>query len=301
MRPNVSDTNRRFQWISKATLAAFFSGLAVLVNPSPARAQDHLLFCNRPEKIRIPGAYADALLSAGRTYTIFFHYRNVTAGAGPLVVAFHGRRGEPLDIQVRKGVAQPGRDPSRAGRQAMARFLSSPTVRYRGNGGARFAVGLGRKQVASGILKVRVDRDVRLRIYYRHNRWTVPGARAVAVDTPRREVDLALSSEMKRQSYRIGEPEEGMSEHLDGTYGMLYAFRVAAPEGRRVRVSFSPRGGKAGLVGSVGGVLRQSHIVPAASWKVFCEAVAGKDGVVNLTTAPFGGVFYPVELVFQLL
>lgn len=92
-----------------------------------------------------------------------------------------------------------------------------------------------------------------------------------------------------------------MSRHLDGTYGMMYAFKVDAPAGRRVRVSFSPRGGKAGLVGSLNGALRQSSIIPATRWKVFCEAVVGKNGSMVLTTSPFGGVFYPVELVFQLL
>ena len=81
---------------------------------------------------------------------------------------------------------------------------------------------------------------------------------------------------------------------------MLYAFRIAAPEGRKVRVSFSPRGGKGGLVGSVNGNMQQSRIIPATHWRVFCEAKAGKNGV-NLTTAPFGGVFYPVELMFQLM
>jgi hypothetical protein len=92
-----------------------------------------------------------------------------------------------------------------------------------------------------------------------------------------------------------------MSKHLDGTYGMLYAFKVDAPPGRKVRVSFSPRGGHAGLVGSVGGIMRQSRIVGAAGWAVFSEVKVGKSGLVSLTTAPFGGVFYPVELVFQLL
>lgn len=285
--------------IARGLLAAAL-GFTLLLG-KPAAAQETLLFCNDPEKIRMPGAHADALLRKGRTYTIFFHYRNVTPGAGPLVIALHGSQGKRLNLVVRKGVADPQVDPSRAGRQAMARFLSSGDVFYRGTGGARFAMRLKRQQVASGVMTVRTDQDVRLRIYYRHNRWTVPGAHAIAVDAPRREVEIALSQEARRQHFRIGQPEEGMHARLDGTYGMLYAFRVAAPPGRRVRVSFSPRGGKGGLVGSVSGELRQSKIVPAQRWKMFCEAVVGESGHTILTTAPFGGVFYPVELVFQLL
>ncbi len=30
------------------------------------------------------------------------------------------------------------------------------------------------------------------------------------------------------------------------------------------------------------------------------DAIAGKNGI-NMTTSPFGGVFYPVELAFELL
>ncbi len=246
------------------------------------------------------GGYADARLVGGRTYTVFFHYKNVSADAGPLVIAVQGSVGKPIGLEVRKGVADPQREPPLAGRQAMARFLSSGAKTYRGKGGARFTMRLDRRQIASGILTVRADQDARLRIYFRHNRWTVPGARAVAVDAPRREVNIALSKATRRQSFRIGEPETGMSKHLDGTYGLLYAFKVDAPKGRRVRVSFSPRGGHAGLVGSINGALRQSRIVGAAGWSVFFEAKVGKNGV-SLTTAPFGGVFYPVELVFQLL
>lgn len=288
--------------ITRGLVAAL--GLAILLGaaaPRPAAAQDQLLFCNDPEKIRMPGAHADALLTQGRTYTIFFHYRNATPGTGPLVIALHGSEGKPLNLVVRKGIADPQGDPSQAGRQAMARFLSSGDVFYRGEGGARFAMRLKKRQVASGVMTVRADQDVRLRIYYRHNQWTVPGAHAIAVDAPRREVEIALSQEMRRQHFRIGEPEEGMHVRLDGTYGMVYAFRVAAPPGRRVRVSFSPRGGKGGMVGSLAGSLRQSRIIPAWRWKIFCEAVVGKSGQTILTTAPFGGVFYPVELVFQLL
>ena len=269
-------------------------------NVRPARAQDHLLFCNRPEKMRLPGAYADAALIANRTYTIFFHYKNATNAAGPLVIALHGSRGEPITLDVRKGVADPQRDPPLAGRQAMARFLSSPEKRYFGTGGARFALRLAAKQIASGVMTVKADQDARLRIYFRHNRWTVPGARAVAIDAPRRDIQVSLGPDALKQYVRIGTPEAGMDPRLDGTYGLLYAFRVDAPEGRKVRVSFSPRGGQGGLVGSVGGLLRQSRIVGAAGWAVFCVARVGANGLV-LTTSPFGGVFYPVELVFELL
>lgn len=266
----------------------------------PAAAQDHLLFCNDPEKVRMPGTYADARLVRGQTYTIFFHYKNTTAGSGPLVIAFHGSQNKPLNLSLRKGVAHPQHDPSLAGRQAMARFLSGRSVRLQTKGHAHLELRLGRQQIASGILSVRADQDVRFRIYYRHRRWTVPGARVVAVDAPRREVTVALSQNNRWQHFRIGQPDAGMSKHLDGTYGMLYSFKVDAPPGRRVRVSFSPRGGKGGLVGSLNGALRLTKIVPASRWKVFCEAIVGKNGV-TLTTAPFGGVFYPVELAFQLL
>lgn len=292
---------RRRQTIFPVLLTALAALLLTGLTPRPAMAQDHLLFCNDPEKIRMPGRYAESRLVAGRTYTIFFHYKNFTSGSGPFVIGLHGTQAKPLGVTVRKGLADPQSDPSLAGRQAMARFLSANETAYVGKkGSARFAYRLGSRQVASGMLTVRCDQDARLRIYYRHSDWTVPGARVVAVDTPRREVAVALSRETRRQTFRIGQPDPGMSRHLDGTYGMLYAFRVDAPEGRRVRVSFSPRGGKAGLVGSVNGLMRQSSIVPAARWKVFCEAVVGKNGMI-LTTAPFGGVFYPVELVFQLL
>jgi hypothetical protein len=266
-----------------------------------ARAQDHLLFCNQPEKIRMPGAHADTMLTAGKTYTIFFHYRNVSGASGPLVVALNGSAGKKLTFTARKGFGDPRADPTLAGRQAMARFLSAPEKPFVGKkGSAHFTLGLGNRQVASGVMTFRADQDTRLRIYFRHNQWSVPGARVVSIESPRREVQIALSKEQKRQSFRIGVPEAGMSRHLDGTYGMVYAFKVDAPAGRKVRVSFSPRGGKSGLVGSVNGAMRQTPIVPAASWKVFSEAVVGKNGM-TLTTSPFGGVFYPVEIVFQLI
>jgi hypothetical protein len=286
------------------TVALFaWSLLAVLgAGGRAAHAEDELLFCNHPEKITMPGAHADTLLQKGRSYKIFFHYRNVTGAGGPLVVALHGTNGKPLKFMARKGFGDPRIDPTLAGRQAMARYLSSPAKPFVGKkGAARFQMPLAHKQVASGVMTVRPDQDTRLRIYFRHNKWSVPSARVVSVDQPRRNVDVALSKEQKRQAYRIGQPEEGMPRHLDGTYGMTYAFKVNAPAGRKVRVSFSPRGGKAGLVGSVNGSLMQTAIVPAASWKVYHEGVVGKNGVLNLTTSPFGGVFYPVEIVFQLL
>ena len=52
-------------------------------------------------------------------------------------------------------------------------------------------------------------------------------------------------------------------------------------------------------MGTVGGILRQTRIIGAAAREVISDAVVGKDGLV-VTTLPFGGVFYPVELTFQL-
>jgi hypothetical protein len=288
-------------------LAAFVhSGLFILLSawfflPTQARAQDHLLFCNNPEKMRMTGVYADAMLKAHETYTVFYHFRNVTGNRGNFVVSLHGAAAKPLRFYARQGFANPQRDPPLAGRQAMARFLSGVDKSFVGKqGSGRFVYHIENRHVVSGVLSVRCDQATRLRIYFRHAKWTVPGAKVIAVEAPRREVDIALSASAGRKSFRIGQPESGMNRHLDGTYGMLYSFKIAAPAGRRVRVSFSPRGGKGGLVGSVNGDLRQSGIVPAARWKVFFEKSVGKRGL-NLTTSPFGGVFYPVELVFQLL
>lgn len=275
-----------------------------MLTPRVALAADKLLFCNQPERMVVGGAHADARLSAGQTYRIFFHYRNGTGATAPLVVAFHGSTGKPLTLRVQKGIADPRLDPSEAGKQAMARFLTSPAKRYVGHkGAAQFPLTLKRLEVASGVLTVRASQDVRLRIYFRHNKGVVPGARVVAVKAPRREHTVTLApgtEEQQRQYFRLGVPEPGMSEYLDGTYGLVYSFKVNAPAGSKVRVAFSPRGGKSGLVGTVDGVLRQSGIVGAAAWAAFAEAVVGKDGMV-ITTLPFGGVFYPVELVFQLL
>lgn len=266
-----------------------------------AKAQDHLLFCNNPEKMRTTGVYADAMLNAGETYTIFYHFNNVSGMSGDFTVSLNGTVTKPLRFDARQGFADPQRDPPMAGRQAMARFLSGVDKSFVGKeGSGRFVYPIGNRHVVSGVLSVRCDQATRLRIFFRHAKWTVPGARVIAVDAPRREVEVALSESSERKSFRIGEPEVGMNRRLDGTYGMLYSFRIAAPAGRRVRVSFSPRGGKGGLVGSVNGDLRQSSIIPATRWKVFFERNIGKQGL-NLTTSPFGGVFYPVELVFQLI
>lgn len=268
---------------------------------SKPEIREHLIFCNEPEKIRMSGACADAFLSSGHTYTIFYHYRNMTGTSGPFVVALHGSVGKPFRFTLRQGMADPQRDPPLAGRQAMARYLSAPERDMVGKGGARFACPLRSRQVASGIMTVRCESDARLRIYFRHDKWTIPHSSVIVVDAPRREYDIVLNSTSDRPTVRIGDPEPGMHPKLDGTYGMLYAFHVIAPPGRRVRVSFSPRGGKGGLVGSVNGCLRQSRIVRATGWEVLCESPTGRTGEVNLTTAPFGGVFYPVELVFRLL
>ena len=277
------------------------AALCVTLTPRSARAADKLLFCNQPEKLLAAGAHADTHLTGGRTYRIFFHYRNGSGTTGPLVVALHGSRGKPLTLAVQKGIATPQKDPSEAGKQAMARFLKSPQKRYVApKGSARFPVTLKHNQVASGVLTLRTDQDVRLRIYFRHNKTVVPGARVVAVDAPRRDYTLTLTPGARQQYFRIGVPESGMSKHLNGTYGLIYSFRVNAAPGSKVRVAFSPRGGKAGLVGTINGVMQQSRIVGAAAWAVFSEAVVGKDGLV-LTTLPFGGVFYPVEMAFLLL
>ncbi|MES2461599.1 MAG: hypothetical protein V4671_13525 [Armatimonadota bacterium] len=266
-----------------------------------AQAADKLLFCNQPERMMAGGAHADTLLSAGETYRIFFHFRNGTRSTAPFVVAFQGQK-KSLSLTVQKGIADPRSDPSEAGKQATARFMASPAKRYVGKSGAvRFPLRLKQHEVASGVLTVRADQNVRMRLYFRHNNSTVPGARVVTVDAPRRDYTVSFTPGAgKRQYFRIGVPEPGMSRHLDGTYGLVYSFRVNAPAGSKVRVAFSPRGGKSGLVGTVDGAMHQSRIVGTAVWSAFAEAVVGKNGMV-VTTLPFGGVFYPVELVFQLL
>lgn len=288
---------KKWFFVLISVLTALF---ASLTQQRLALAADKLLFCNNPEKITAPGTHADTMLRAGQTYTIFFHYNNTTRGRGDLVLALSGDAKKPLKFSARRGFANAHRDPTIAGRQAMARFLSAPTKSYTGKkGGAHFAMSVGSKQTASGVVTVTAKSDARLRIYWRHNKWTVPGARVVAIDSPHREVDVLLSKGAINR-HRIGVPEAGMSKYLDGTYGMMYSFKVDAPMGSRVRVSFSPRGGQAGMVGSVNGSLHQTGIIPATRWKVFCEAVVGANGL-TLTTSPFGGVFYPVELVFKII
>ena len=209
------------------------------------------------------------------------------------MVALHGNPGQRFRFVARQGFADAQSDPPLAGRQAMARFLSAPERDYRGVGGARFGFRLGRHQIASGILTVCAESDARLRIYFKHDQWTVPHASTTVLDSPRREQEVDLTTGGDTQTFRIGNPEPATGNgHLDGAYGILYAFHISAPPGRRVRVSFSPRGGKGGLVGSLNGKLLQTGICPATHWGVYCETLTGKNGV-RLTTAPFGGVFYP--------
>lgn len=266
---------------------------------APARTADQLLFCNQPERLNPGGAYTDSRLEAGRTYRIFFHYRNNASTAGPLVVALQGTAASPLRLEVQKGIADPHRDPAHVGRQAMARFMQAPNRKYAGTSAVRFPLTLKPRLVASGVLTVRtLAQDTRLRIYFRNNERTVPGARVVVVDAPRREYTVTLRPGAQQQYFWIGKQEAGMSQQLDDTYGMVYSFKVDAPMGSRVRVAFSPRGGQAGLAGTFGGIMRQSPIVGATAWALFTEAVVGKSGLV-LTTLPFGGVFYAVELALQ--
>ena len=273
---------------------------ASTVPARPPQPVDTLLFCNQPERLQAPGAYADAVLTGGKTYRIFFHYRNTAGATKPLVVAFQGSVGKKLVLDVRKGIADPQNDPPLAGRQAMARYLKAPNQRFVGDGGARFPMKLRSWDVASGIITVKADQDVRLRIYFQHNKQVVTNARVVAVKAPHREVKIALSEESMRQYYRIGSPEEGMTGGMDGAYGLVYTFQVEAPVGRTVRVTFSPRGGHSGLVAALNGLLFQSPIVGAQGLSVFAEAKAGPNGLA-LVTVPFGGVFYPVEVAFHLL
>jgi len=281
-----------------ALLAAVILSVVLVGRPATAQPADSLLFCNQPEKLRAPGAYADAKLTAGKTYRIFYHYRNVSSTAGPFVIAFQGSTGKPLTLLLHKGIAEPGIDPPLAGRQAVSRFLTATTQTYRGMGYARFGYPVPPRGVASGILTVRADQDVRFRLYFRNGRRVLPTARVVAVNTPHREQAVTLSASTAAHYVRIGLPEAA-ANLFDGAYGLIYSFHVSAPAGRRVRIAFSPRGGKAGLVGTVDGRVRQSRIVESG-WTVFSESIVGPKGLV-LTTLPFGGVFYPVELAFRLL
>lgn len=274
--------------------------LLLLACALPGRAQDRLIYCNHPEKIRGSGVVGDAWLEPQRTYTVFYHYRNVSGRTADFVVAL--RRGErgPLGIVVRRGIADPRRDPPTAGRQAMARLFENPERRLvAADGEARFVTRLRDRQVASGVLIVTAEERARLRLFFNNESKVAPGMRVVVVDSPRHDIEIPLRGS-SRQIYRIGAAEDGVDRTRDGAYGSLYAFRIDAPEGQRVRVSFSPRGGKGGIVAALDGRLVQSGIVPAARRRVLASAVAGKDGLL-LMTSPFGGVFYPVELVFERL
>ena len=274
----------------------------------PVSAQNTLLFCNTPERVTSPGVYAEANLEPGRTYTIFYHYYNVSGHSDFLNIAFHTNKNTegkrvPLSFQMRQGTADPRRDPCEAGRQAMARFLSSPSSDYKANcGEALFRYKVGDRQVISGMISVTPKEPVSFKAYFRHDKWLVKEGQTVLVDAPRYEIEIPLSYDpsMQQQTYRIGLPEPDASHQYDGSYGALYSFKIAAPVGTRVRVLFRPRGGKAGVVGSLNGTLLSSEIIEAGETQFLCETIIGKDGT-TLITSPYGGVFYPVELVFQLL
>jgi hypothetical protein len=281
------------------TIVAALCLILAAVGARPVAAQDRLIFCNQPEKIAAAGRYADTELEAGKEYTVFYHYRNTSPTAGEFAVTLSSPSG--FGFTARLGTADPSHDPPRAGHQAMARYFGAATRHFDApSGRARFGYALGRGKVASGVLTVTPDRNVRLHLFFKHDQWLVRSARTIVVDAPRSDIEIPLSDDGRQLRYRIGQPEPGMSQHLDGTYGMFYAFKIMAPAGRRVRVSFSPRGGKAGLVGILGDQPIHTGIVPGLRWQRLCETTVGPDGVI-LTTAPFGGVFYPVELVFQLI
>lgn len=296
---------RMLPWL----LAGF---LSVLFAVAPARAEpakpadllwraDKLLFCNQPERLAATGTYADYRLEAGKTYRIFWHYRNTTAQPRPLVVSFTRSDQAPFQVEMRKGIADASTDPSEAGSQAMTRYLKAPQQLYLASKGkALFPLTLKRWQVASGVLTVRANQDVRLHIYFGRDGAAVPGMQVVAVDAPRREIEVALSAKQPEFYARIGLREAGMAREMDGAYGLFYHFRVTAPAGRKVRVVFSPRGGKAGMVGTLAGRTYQSPIVEATQWAVFGEVIADAQAFF-LRTAPFGGVFYPVEVAFHLM
>jgi hypothetical protein len=288
-------------------LSLLFCGL-LFVTPT-LQAQEKLLFCNTPERIKTSGIYSEATLEPGRTYTIFYHYYNVSGGSDYLNMRFRtakdvtSNKRAPLAFRLRQGTADPRRDPCEAGRQAMARFMSSPEGLYSTpDGEAIFRYRVGNRQTISGMLSVTPEERVSVTVYFRHDKWMVKGGQTVLIDAPRYEVEIPLSDAagMQEQKYRIGLPEPDANQHYDGTYGVLYSFKLAAPENRRVRIFFTPRGGKSGVVGSLNGELLSSDIIEAGQTQFLCETTVGKDGAM-LITSPFGGVFYPVELIFQLL
>ena len=277
-----------------AILLTFFTG------PS-ARAQEKLIYCNQPERIRSNGSLATTVLEANKTYQVFFHYRNDTGRSGEFVLALHGPGGKPLRFAARQGLADPTSNPPTAGEQAMARFFARGSQNFTAKDGtARFSYRLASWQVASGYLTVTPKARTRFQLYFGNNASPVPGARCIQVDSPRCDVQIPLSAENTKQIYRIGVPEGELARSVDGTYGTQYAFRIDAPIGRRVRVEFSPRGGHAGLVGTLNGELLRTPIREAAERATVFEAAVDKKGLV-FVTAPYGGVFYPVELTFTLL
>ena len=275
--------------------------LAVWLSSGLARAQERLLYCNEPERIRTSGSLATSVLEANKTYQIFYHSRNDTGRSGEFVMALNGQVGRPLQFSARQGLADPTSDPPSAGEQAMARFFSRGSQSFTAQDGtARFSYRLASAQVASGYLSVTPKSRARLQLYFGNNASPVPGARCVQVDAPRLDVQIPLSAENPKQVYRIGVPEGELARTVDGTYGTQYAFQIDAPQGRRVRVTFSPRGGHAGLVGTLNGELLRTPIREATQTATVFEATVGKKGLL-FVTVPYGGVFYPVELTFALL
>jgi hypothetical protein len=274
--------------------------LFVCLCPLTAQAQDRLIYCNQPERVRSRGVLASAYLEPGKTYQVFYHYRNETGRSAEFVVALSGTGGGPLAFTARQGLADPTDDPPSAGEQAMARYFNrrdTPLVAQ--DGTAQFSYRLGHRDVASGVLTITAKTRAKLALYFGNNDALVPGAQTMIVDTPRCEVEIPLSKINPKQIYRIGKPESGIDSRMDGSYGMIYAFKLDAPVGSRVRVSFSPRGGQSGLVGTLNGALVRSPILQATERAVVCEAKITQSGAV-LVTSPFGGVFYPVELTFEL-
>ncbi len=282
----------------------WFSVLACWLLSVGAHAQDKLIYCNEPERIRDAGTYADARLLAGQSYTVFYHYRNTSNDTGDFVVQLKSLTDESFNFSSKQGLADPESDPPSVGRQAMARYLRAPEKPVSAaKGVARFTYKLSHHQVASGMMTIKADKNIRLRIYYKHDKWDAPRMRTLVIDSPRCEIAVPLKGELVRQSFRIGLPERDTNRTRlrDGSYGMIYSFKIAAPEGRKVRIGFIPRGGKAGIVGMLGGDLIVSEIYEAYERGTFCDAMVGPKGEIQLTTSPFGGVFYPVELTFQLL
>jgi hypothetical protein len=273
-----------------------------LLTALPSLAQDRLIFCNQPERIRSRGGLANTPLEAGKSYQVFYHYRNETGRSGEFVVALHGEGGKPLAFTARQGLADPTDDPPSAGEQAMARYFNRQATPFVAQDGmARFAYRLGHRDVASGVLTIVPKTRARLSLYFGKNDAMIPGAQAFLVDAPRCDVEIPLDRKnTPKQTYRIGKPEAGLDTRMDGSYGMIYAFKVDAPTGSRVRVSFSPRGGQAGIVGTLNGALIRTPILQAAERATVCELTVGPNGAL-LITSPFGGVFYPVELTFELL